>query len=46
MSEFALTVREVEELTGLDFFHRLPDHIEEELETSLDLTLWDLTPSK
>ncbi len=44
VSEFALTVREVEELTGLDFFHRLPDHIEEELETSLDLTLWDLTP--
>ncbi len=44
VSEFAMTVREVEEITGLDFFHRLPDRIEEKLETNLDLGLWDLTP--
>lgn len=44
VSEFAMSVRDVEELTGIDFFYRLPDSIEEELETAYDLELWDLTP--
>lgn len=44
VTEFAMSVREVEEITGLDFFHRLPDPLEEELETTLNLDLWDFTP--
>jgi endonuclease G len=41
---FATTVREVEELTGIDFFHRLPDTQEELLETQYDISAWDLSP--
>ncbi len=41
---YATTVREVEELTGLDFFHRLPDIQEELLETRYDTEAWDFTP--
>lgn len=42
LSYFAVTVDEVEELTGLDFFPLLPDNEEERLESSLDTTLWAL----
>ncbi len=40
---YATTVREVEELTGLDFFHRLPDTQEELLETRYDTEAWDFS---
>ena len=42
LSYFAVTVDEVEEKTGLDFFPLLPDEEEERLESSLDTTLWAL----
>ncbi|MGN1188961.1 MAG: DNA/RNA non-specific endonuclease [Candidatus Ornithospirochaeta sp.] len=42
LSYFAVTVDEVEEITGLDFFPLLPDDEEERLESSLDTTLWAL----
>ncbi|MDY0287427.1 MAG: DNA/RNA non-specific endonuclease [Sphaerochaeta sp.] len=37
---FATTLREVEQLTNLDFFHLLPDALEEKLESSYSLTDW------
>ena len=37
-----MTVDEVEDITGLDFFPLLPDEEEEKLESSLDTTLWAL----
>lgn len=43
LSAFAMSVREVEEITGLDFFHRLPDTQEELLETQYNLDAWDLS---
>jgi endonuclease G len=43
LKTFATTVREVEELTGLDFFHRLPDTQEELLETRYDTEAWDFS---
>ena len=42
LSYFAVTVDEVEDITGLDFFPLLPDDEEEKLESSLDTTLWAL----
>ena len=42
LSYFAVTVDEVEDMTGLDFFPLLPDDEEEKLESSLDTTLWAL----
>ena len=42
LSYFAVTVDEVEERTGLDFFPLLPDSTEEKLESSLDTSLWAL----
>ncbi|MDI9429563.1 MAG: DNA/RNA non-specific endonuclease [Spirochaetota bacterium] len=44
LKSFATTVREVEDLTGLDFFHRLPDMQEELLETRYDTEAWDFSP--
>ena len=42
LSYFAVTVDEVEERTGLDFFPLLPDNTEEKMESSLDTSLWAL----
>lgn len=41
VTAFAVPVDEVERLTGLDFFSRLPDEIEDELESQVDIKLWD-----
>ncbi len=40
LSSFAVTVDEVERVTGLDFFSRLPDDIENDIESRLDLSEW------
>lgn len=42
LSYFALTVDQVEEITGLDFFPLLPDDEEAKIESSLDTSLWAL----
>jgi DNA/RNA endonuclease G (NUC1) len=36
--DYAVTVRQVEELSGLNFFHRLPDDEETRLETAAAVT--------
>jgi endonuclease G len=40
LSEYLVSVREIEEETGLDFLHTLPDDVEEEIETSV----WEIWP--
>lgn len=40
--EHSMTIRALEDLTGINFFHNLPDDIENDVETRLDKTLWDL----
>ena len=37
----ALAIDKVQRVTGIDFFHSLEDEIEEEIESTLDLTKWD-----
>lgn len=37
---YAVTVDEIEKLTGLDFFHALDDEIENKLESSFDINAW------
>lgn len=38
---YAVTINKLEELTGLDFFCNLPDDIEEAIEGSISLKLWN-----
>ncbi len=46
MSAYAVSVNEVEELTGLDFFEGLiSDELEEELEAEFNMNLWPLDKS-
>ena len=35
-----MSVRDVEEITGINFFYLLPDDIEEMLETTFDTSKW------
>ncbi|MBN1790619.1 MAG: DNA/RNA non-specific endonuclease [Bacteroidales bacterium] len=38
---FALSVDEVEKITGIDFFPQLPDEMEQQVESSKDFTKWN-----
>lgn len=40
MSTYAITVDDVEALTGIDFFPSLPDKIEKRVEAEVDFTKW------
>ena len=40
LKTYARSIDEIEELTGLDFFHRLPDEIEEKVESVYDWNVW------
>ncbi|MEZ5038790.1 MAG: DNA/RNA non-specific endonuclease [Saprospiraceae bacterium] len=40
LSTFAVSINEVEALTGLNFFNALPDNIEEEIESKLNKKDW------
>ena len=42
MASYAVTIDKIEETTGIDFFHALPDDIEEKIESTMDLGLWHL----
>lgn len=42
MSTYAMTVDDVEELTGIDFFPSLQDKIEKQAESEYDFTKWTL----
>lgn len=41
MKDYAMTIREVEALTGLDFLFNLPDNIENEIETKSSFKEWN-----
>lgn len=41
LASYALTINQIEEITGLDFFTSLEDQIEEELESEIQLENWD-----
>ena len=43
VKSYAVTVDEVEALTGLDFFHELDDDVENAVESSFNLLQWDIT---
>ncbi len=45
MQSFVTTVREVEKTTGLDFFSALPADLQDELENSSNLSLWEKSDS-
>lgn len=42
LSSFAMSVDDVEEITGIDFFPRLPDDQEDIIESQYDLSKWSL----
>jgi len=39
--EYAVTVDEIEKLTGIDFFSQLDDSIENQLENTFNTSVWD-----
>ena len=43
LSQYAVTVNEVERITDIDFFYILSDDVEDMLESELDLSLWSLS---
>ena len=44
LKSFAVSIDKVEEFTGINFFHSVPDGIENEIEANLDLRKWDFKP--
>lgn len=42
LKELAITIDSVERVTGIDFFHNLPDSIEQKIESDLSLEIWNL----
>ena len=40
LSTFAVTVNDVEEITSINFYHLLPDEIDELLESNTNPLLW------
>ena len=40
LESYVKTIDEIEKLTGIDFFYNLEDHIEDELESSVNINSW------
>jgi endonuclease G len=45
LSSYTISVDRIEAITGIDFFSQLPDNIENDLESKVDLSDWDFTLS-
>ena len=45
LKSFAVSIDEVERRTGIDFYHSLPDSIEEQIESSIDVSKWSFRSS-
>lgn len=43
MQNYSTTIREVEKITGYDFFHNLPDELEDAIETKTSFKEWNQT---
>ena len=41
VQSYAVTIDEVEKITGIDFFYNLPDNIEEKIEAKFNLSQWN-----
>ena len=41
MRDYSMTIDEVEELTGIDFFYNLPDELETQIESTSSFKAWD-----
>lgn len=46
LKTYAVSVDSVENITGIDFFYKLPDDIENSLESTFDLSKWAISTSK
>jgi len=46
IQSFAVTIDEVERKTGINFYHSLPDKIEEQIESNIDIGKWSFRSSK
>ncbi|RKX90445.1 MAG: DNA/RNA non-specific endonuclease [Spirochaetes bacterium] len=46
VENYAVTIDKVEEVTGIDFFPKLPDAEEEKIESESELSLWNLFEKK
>ena len=46
IQSFAVTIDEVERKTGIDFFHTLPDDVEEQIESNLTINKWSFRSTK
>ena len=42
MVEHAVTIDEVERVTGIDFFPSLPDDVEDAVESAIEKSVWSL----
>ena len=42
LSAHVVTIDQLEELTGIDFFHNLPDDVEKAVEATVNLQMWGL----
>ena len=42
LADYAISVKELEERTGIDFFCNLPDDIEQEVEKAVNVSDWGL----
>lgn len=45
LEEYAVSIDKVEERTGIDFFHQMPEHIENKLEASASTDDWSFSSS-
>ena len=46
LDTYAVSIDDVERFTGLDFYHSLPDNIEEKVESTVDVSKWNFKSSK
>jgi endonuclease G len=46
LSTYAMSVEEMQIITGIDFFPALPDSIEEKMESQVDFTKWNINTHK
>jgi endonuclease G len=45
LKSFAVSIDEVERRTGIDFYHLLPDEIENQIESTIDISKWSFRSS-
>ena len=46
LKSYAVSIDEVEKRTGIDFYHSLPDSLEEKIESAVDVEKWSFRSSR